>query len=98
MRVDRASDDHCDADATQMGDERFTRVVDDRDRAWPSSQIRSAGFEQPSSRNHHEAGALEFLRLGQTRGAFVDGYSEFREQVGKFGEFTVALEQHGPIV
>jgi hypothetical protein len=35
--------------------------------------------------------------LGEARGEFVDGNGEFAEQVGKFGEFTVVLKQHGPI-
>jgi hypothetical protein len=95
--MDRASDDHRDADAIEVGDEGSTRVVDDGDRSRPETQIRGTRFEEPLARNDHEPGTFEFFGIGEVRAEFVHGHGEFFEQVGKFGEFTTALKQHGPI-
>ena len=95
--MDRASDDHRDADAIEVGDEGSARIVDDGDRSRPETQVGGTRFEEHLARNDHEPGTFEFFGIGEARAEFVHGHGEFFEQVGKFGEFTTVLKQHGPI-
>ena len=85
-------DDHRDADPTEMGDQRFTRVVDHRDGPRPSFEIGCSGFEKSSSRDHGKSRPGELLVARASRGAFVDRHREFSEDLGKFGELAAALE------
>jgi len=96
--MDRATNDHRGADATELGNECATRVIDDCDRSRPEAQVGRAGFEESFSGDDDELRTLEFVRIRKRSAAFFDPNGELRQESGELREFAAVLEEHDPIL
>jgi len=92
--MNRSVQNHRDANATQMGRERFGGILDHGERTGPLGQVRWAGIEQSLGRGDHQLRRLDLLPVGKVRKAVHRRDVEFRQHGHEFGELAIPLQQN----